>query len=330
MGQAKFLSWKKRYGKPNEHNGKIPKDFWILPEEEQAIIDFFIENPTEGYRRLSYMMMDENVAYVSASTVLRVLKKHNMIERSTAKKSKKGTGFVQPLSPHKHWHTDITYINLSGTFYYMCSVLDGYSRSILHWDICESMKEDQVELIIQKALEKYPGNAPRLISDNGPQFLAKDFKEFIRNCGMSHVRTAPYYPQSNGKQERMQGTIKQECIRERCPQTLEQAKRWVGEYIDYYNRERLHSAHGYIAPFDMLEGREKEIFSRRDSQLSQARQQRREKRRLQVQEDFERVVLSDETEVGSAGAQPAQGYSDQTHQTMPDGCVSYSDLCAHR
>src|SRR5690606_18650704 len=109
--------------------------------------------------------------------------------------SKKGTGFVQPLAPHEHWHIDISYLNLLGTFFYLCAVLDGASRAIVHWEIREAMTEADVELVLQRALEKAPdGVRPRIISDNGPQFIARDFKEFIRLTGMTHVRTAPYYP----------------------------------------------------------------------------------------------------------------------------------------
>ena len=278
IARSKFYAWKQRYGKANEHNGLIPRDFWLLDWEREAIVDYFIDHPTDGYRRLTYMMMDEDRVAVSASTVYRVLSGAGLLGRRDVKKSKKGTGFDQPLKAHEHWHIDITYLNLSGTFYYMCSVLDGFSRYIVHWDIREAMKEEDVELIVQKALEKFPGAAPRLISDNGPQFVAKDFKEFIRLAGMTHVRTSPYYPQSNGKIERAQGTFKQECIREKCPRTLDEAKRWVGEYIEHYNTRRLHSAIGYVAPKDMLEGRQTEIHAKRDRKLEAAREQRRQNR----------------------------------------------------
>ena len=108
------------------------------------------------------------------------------------KPSKKGTGFVQPLRPHQHWHTDISYLNLGGTFYYLCSFLDGASRAVVHWEIRESMTEADVECILERAKELYPDARPRIISDNGPQYIAKDFKTFIRISGMTHVRTAPY------------------------------------------------------------------------------------------------------------------------------------------
>lgn len=110
---------------------------------------------------------------------------------------------------------------------YLCSVLDGYSRSIVHWDLRESMTEAESEIIWQGAKEKYPEAKPRIISDNGPQFIARDFKEFIRISGMTHVRTSPYYPQSNGKLERWHKSLKSECIRPGTPLTPEDARRLI-------------------------------------------------------------------------------------------------------
>ena len=127
---------------------------------------------------------------------------------------------------------------------------------------------------------KFPGEMPRIISDNGPQFIAKDFKAFIRICGMTHVRTSPYYPQSNGKLERYHRTIKGECIRPGTPLSLEDARRLVGKYVEHYNQVRLHSAIGYVAPGDKLAGRETEIFAERDRKLDQARQSRKAHRQV--------------------------------------------------
>jgi len=204
IGRSKFYTWKRRYGKSNEHNGLVPRDWWLDQWEKEAIVDFFIKHPDEGYRRLTYMMIDRDIVAVSPTTVYRTLSRGGLLGKRKLKPSKKGTGFHQPKKPHEHWHTDITYVNLGGTFYYLCSALDGFSRSILHWEIRESMKESDVEIMLQRAKEKYPEARPRLIkvghfppfSDNGPQFVAKDFKEFIRFSGMTHVRTSPYYPQS--------------------------------------------------------------------------------------------------------------------------------------
>src|SRR5205823_5277456 len=157
-------------------------------------------------------------------------------------------------------------------------VLDGYSRYLVHWEIRESTTEAEVEIILQRARERFPQASPRIISDNGPQFIARDFKEFIRICGMTHVRTSPFYPQSNGKIERWHQSLKGECLRPGVPLSLEDARQLVGRYVDHYNRVRLHSTLGYVTPLDKLEGREPEIFAQRDRKLEEARRQRQLRR----------------------------------------------------
>ena len=275
---SKFYDWRERYGCVNEHNGWVPRDFWLERWEKEAIIDFHLNNPLEGYRRLTFMMLDTDVVAVSPANVWRVLKQAGLLSRWTGKPSCKVTGFEQPLQPHQHWHIDIAYINVCGTFYYLCSVLDGYSRFIVNWDLRESMKEADIEVILERAKEKYLEAKPRIISDNGPQFIARDFKEFIRFSGVTHVRTSPYYPQSNGKLERWHKSLKRECIRERTPPSLEDAKRLIQQYVDHYHHVRLHSAIGYVTPNDMLMGRQAAIHAERDRKLEQARQQRQLRR----------------------------------------------------
>ena len=275
---SKYYGWKKRYGHVHEHHAWVPRDHWIEDGERESILKYQESHSAEGYRRLAFIMLDADIVAVSPSSVYRVLKEAGRLQQWNGKPSKKGTGFVQPSCPHEHWHTDISYINLGGTFYYLCSVLDGYSRFMVHWDIRASMQEKDVEIILQRAREPYPGESPRIISDNGPQFLARDFKDFIRLCGMTHVRTSPYYPQSNGKIERWHQSIKSECIRKGTPLSLEDAKRSVSHYVEYYNTVRLHSAIGYITPQDKLEGREKEVFAERSRKLQEAREQRKMQR----------------------------------------------------
>jgi transposase InsO family protein len=275
---SKFHDWGKRYGKANEHNAWIPRDWWLDDGEKQAILRFSFEYPLEGYRRLAFMMLDRDVVAVSPSSVYRVLKAAGRIGRSANKPSKKGTGFHQPQRPHEHWHIDISYINIHGTFYYLTTILDGYSRYIVHWEIRPSMTEQDELVVLQRAREKFPHETPRIISDNGSQFVAKDFKEFIRICGMTHVRTSPYYPQSNGKLERFHGSIKGECLRPGTPLSLEDAVRIVARYVEHYNQVRLHSATGYVTPADKLAGREDEIFAARDRKLAEARERRKTQR----------------------------------------------------
>ena len=126
------------------------------------------------------------------------------------------------------------------------------------------MTETDVECIAQRAREKFPNARPRIISDNGPQFIAKDFKEFIRVTGMTHVRTSPYYPQSNGKLERWHKTLKADAIRATPPTSLGHAREVVDRFVAHYNGFRLHSALGYVTPNDFLAGRQREIHATRD------------------------------------------------------------------
>lgn len=275
---SKYYTWKDRYGKVHEHNGRIPRDHWLEPWEQEAIVDYYQAHPDEGYRRLTFMMLDADVVAASPTSVYRVLRARGLLGRRAAKPSCKGLGFEQPIKPHDHWHMDISYLNICGTFYYLCSVLDGCSRMIVHWEIRERMKEQEVETILQRAREKFPGVHPRIISDNGPQFVAKDFKEFIRMAGMSHVRTAPYYPQSNGKIERWHRTLKADAIRPGTPLNLQDARRLVSRFVDYYNHVRLHSAIGFVTPNDKLHGKDKALFAERDRKLERAREHRKIKR----------------------------------------------------
>ena len=268
----------------NEHNSLIPRDFWLERWEKRAIVSFCTAHPLDGYRRLAFMMLDEDIVAVSPSSVYRVLKNAGLLRKWNNKVRGKGQGFRQPEKPHSHWHVDVCYINICGTFYYLCAILDGYSRYIVHWEIRERMTEADVEIIIQRAKEKFPGVYPRIITDNGPQFIARDFKEFVRISGMSHVRTSPSYPQSNGKLERWHASLKSECIRPKTPLSLEEARRVVTDFVHTYNNDRLHSAIGYIAPVDKLTGRDAVIFSERDRKLAKAREQRKINRRAAAQE----------------------------------------------
>jgi putative transposase len=271
----KFARWRGRYGKANEHNAEVPRDHWLEPHEKQAIVSYALAHPLEGYRSLTFMMLDAGVAAVAPSTAWRVLKAAGLIGRAKGQPSKKGTGFVQPLAPHEHWHVDFSYINIGGTFYFLCCVLDGCSRAILAWDIRPSMTALDAEIVVQMAHERYPKARPRIITDQGPQFKSREFKTFLTLWQASHVMTSPYYPQSNGKLERFHKTLKEQAIRPKTPLSLADAKRLTGEFIDYYNTQRLHSAIGYITPADRLAGRHEQIHTARDKKLEAARERRK-------------------------------------------------------
>ncbi|MEO5511734.1 MAG: IS3 family transposase [Longimicrobiales bacterium] len=268
---AQYYRWTHRYGRVNTHNGSQPRDHWLQPAEREAILAYHAEHPLDGYRRQAFMMLDEDVVAVSPASVYRVLRAAGRLDRWNQKPSRKGDGFEQPAKPHEHWHTDITYINVGGTFYYLCIVLDGCSRFLLHWELRESMTTAAVETVLQRAREMYPGHTPRIISDNGPQFISRDFREFIRLCGMTHVRTSPYYPQSNGKLERLNKTLKVTTIRPGMPDTPDAARTLVERFALDYNHHRLHSAIGFVTPATKLAGHEQQVWDARDRKLEAAR-----------------------------------------------------------
>jgi len=278
IDRSKYYQWQERYGRVNEHNAWVPRDHWLEEWEKRAIIAYQQEHPLEGYRRLTYMLIDADIVAVSPASTYRVLKTAGLLGRWNGKPSAKGRGFQQPLGPHEHWHIDVSYLNICGTFYYLCSILDGFSRYVVHWEIRESMTEADVEIVLQRAWERFPDARPRIISANGPQFIARDFKEFIVTCGMTHVRTSPYYPQSNGKLERYHRTIKADGIRPNTPLSLEDARRIVARFVRHYNEVRLHSALQYIAPADKLAGRAEVILAAREARLAAAREARKARR----------------------------------------------------
>lgn len=278
ISKGKYYKWKRRMGKANQHNSNLPKSNWLLPWEREAIINYakthYAENDyflRDGYRRLTYRMLDEDVAAVSPSSVYRILKAEGLLNQwNTVKTGSKGNGFKQPTAPHQHWHTDIKYINFRGTFLFLISVMDGYSRYIVHHEVRANMTEYDVQLTIQRAKEKYPDERPRIISDNGGQFISKDFQQFIKFLELTHIRTSVAYPQSNGKLERFHRSIGIECFHTNSFISIEDVREIIAKYIDYYNRVRLHSAIFYLTPEDFLLGKEKERITLREEKLDEA------------------------------------------------------------
>jgi transposase InsO family protein len=279
---SRFYDWIKREGIPNNHNCRIPRKHWLLEEEKQAIINYCKERPVEGYRRLTYMMMDEDIVFVSPATTYRVLSSNGLIGqwKKTAGGGKKGTGFIQPGKIHKDWHTDIAYVNILGTFFFLMTVLDGYSRKVLHHELRSNMEEYDVEIVIRRAREQYPDAQPIIITDNGSQYVSKDFQSFIKESGLKQIRTSVRYPQSNGKIERFHKTIKTEKIRTTAMTSIEDARKKIAEYVEYYNTKRLHSSIYYLTPQEVFEGKMEERLAERQAKLDNAK-----KKRIEVMEN---------------------------------------------
>lgn len=273
--RKKFYTWKQAYGRPWLYSCNLPSSDQITQKEKEAVISFYQTHPNDGYRRCAYMMIDQDIAYVQPSSVYRILKEADVMRSRAVKAISKGKGFTQPLGPHEQWHSDITNVTCGDTVYHLISILDGYSRAVIAWSLREKMKTKDVNIVFQKATELFPEATPRCITDNGSQYKSREFTRFITRNQYSHTTTSPYYPQSNGKQERFHGSFKSECIRVMAPMNKRDAGRIIDQYVKYYNNQRLHSATSYITPRDMLEGRQTEILQQRDKKLTAAKIQRR-------------------------------------------------------
>lgn len=254
----------------------IPKAHWLLPWERKTIIEYAKVHKSEylfyirdGYRRLTYIMLDKNVVAVSPATTYRVLKVAGLLNQWNTKKSLlKGRGYKHPAYAHKEWHTDIKYVNFRGTFLFLICVLDGFSRYIIHHELRITITEYDVEITIQRALAKFPDASPRIISDNGSQYISKDFQKFLKETELQHIRTSVNYPQSNGKIERFHRSIDSDCLKTHSLIDREDARKQISQYIDYYNTKRLHSALYYITPKDFLDGKAEEILNMKQKNLT--------------------------------------------------------------
>lgn len=275
LARSKYYNWAVRYGIGSNHNGKVPKSHWLEEEEKEKIREYGRKNYGEGYRRLAYKMIDEDIAYASPSSVYRVLKGAGLLVIGfKVKVKRKGKGYRQPLGPHEEWHIDISWIKVGKLWLFLIAVIDGFSRYIVAWDLRASVEEKDIEIVLEKGREKFPNAKPRIISDRGSQFIAREFKEYIMEVGFKHTLITVGYPQANGKAERFFRTAKEECVLRNSFFETGDAKEKLGEYIEYYNDKRLHSSIGYISPKDMLDGRKDKICRERERKLDETRKKR--------------------------------------------------------
>jgi transposase InsO family protein len=276
-----WREWQERTGVATRHNSNIPRGYYLTPEETEAIVNYCriacSSHPEKGYRTLCWEMVDKNIACVGESSVYNVINRYKLAKTWEEIVEQAGGGFVQPKAVHEQWHTDFSYIKIRGSFYYFVSILDGYSRRILNWRLCETMEGIQVEVLVTETKELYPqAKNPRLISDNGSQFISHDFNELLIVLEIGHTFTRANHPQSNGKLERFHRTLKSEHTRRSAYVDEEDARVRMALWLAYYNSERLHRAIGYLTPDDVFYGRRDSRLAERREKLHTARITRQE------------------------------------------------------
>lgn len=272
INRSTFYRWNRNYLKDGydglKNNKTGPRRFWNkIPDfEKTMIVEKALEMPEKTPRELAWHITDKNEYYISESSIYRILKSHGLITSpayiviSAADKFKHPTKRVNQL-----WQTDFTYFIIKGWgHFYLAAVLDDYSRYIITWKLFTSMKSCDVKELIDRAFEitgmkDVPiKSKPRLLTDNGPCYLAEDLKSYLSKIGMEHTRGAPYHPQTQGKIERFHRSLKIHILLNHylLPGALNYE---VGKFIDYYNNERYHEGINNMIPADVYFGRTKEI-----------------------------------------------------------------------
>ena len=275
LNSTTYYNWQKRSisGRLEDEKpvGRNPDR--LLDWEREAIIDYYLSHQDQGYRRLTYRMIDEDIVYVSPSSVYRCLKAAGLLMRWSEYRPL-GNRPADPDAPNQKWHTDLMLIEINDCLYYYQGIIDAYSRYIISWDIHAEGTALNTSMVLQSAYDSSPeGINPVVIADNGPEFIGKEFREIIKQKKGKDVRITAYHPQSNGIEERFHRTLREEAVT-RYNDIID-AKIKMGEWIDYYNNKRLHSAINYMPPAVWHYGEPKALARERKEKLLRAKQERR-------------------------------------------------------
>jgi len=279
--KSTYYRWRalERQGK-QECLARVPWNRLSLPEEA-AVLAAARESPEWSSRQLATWITDHLSLSVGESTVYRLLKREGLVKPPVMQLLAGKEYQRKTTGPHQMWATDASYFRVSGWgYYYMVTVMDDYSRSILAWKLQGDMTADSLIEVVQVAVDitgmtEVPlEDRTRLLSDNGSGYVSRAFRDYLSLVGIRHIRAAPYHPQTNGKLERYHQSIKQEVnqVPYEAPSDLEEA---ISGFVDYYNNRRYHKALGNVTPDDVLHERREEILITRREVKAQTLAQRK-------------------------------------------------------
>jgi transposase InsO family protein len=264
--KSTYYRWRRR--QPDSRNRRRP---WnrITPEEEDKVLAVARESPEFSSRQLSAWITDNEGFAVSESTVYRILRREGLVKRQEQQLIAGKEYHTKTTRPHQMWSTDASYFRVVGWgYYYLVTVMDDYSRFILGWKLQKDMSANSLIEVVQEAVDATGmtdvpvEDRSKLLSDNGAGYVSRAFQDYLRLVGIGHILAAPFHPQTNGKVERYQQSLKREVnqLPYELPSQLERA---IADFVDYYNYRRYHKALGNVTPADVLYGRREEILQRR-------------------------------------------------------------------
>lgn len=254
-------------------------------EEKQAVRAYALKHPGIRHRELAWRMIDEEVAYLSPSTVYRILKAEDLVCPWRRRKKRTREDDQKATRPDEIWATDLMYLIIGGRTYYLVNFLDEYSRLIVHHALVPSMDGMTVSVEAQAAIERFikerggelPSQGmPRMRSDNGSCYVSREFRGVLDEHHLGHQRIKPHCPEENGIIERSNRTLREALDGQELTDLL-QARDVIAGIVRWYNEERLHSAIGYLRPIDYYRGDPARLHEQRRRKLAEARHRRREK-----------------------------------------------------
>ena len=262
--------------KPDRVRNRIPDDV------RERIIRLALDEPALSPRELALRFIDTEGYFVSEASVYRLLKAHDLIASPAFIVTKAADEFKdKTTAPNQLWQTDFTYLKVIGWgWFYLSTVLDDFSRYIIAWKLCTTMKAEDVTATLEIALDASGLDKakvlhrPRLLSDNGSSYVSDDLAKWMERHDMAHVRGAPYHPMTQGKIERWHQTLKNRILLENyyLPGDLEAQ---IEAFVADYNHCRYHESIDNLTPADVYFGRGQTILLQRERIKRQTITQRR-------------------------------------------------------
>ncbi|HUT57877.1 MAG TPA: integrase core domain-containing protein [Phycisphaerae bacterium] len=279
VSRSVYYRWRAGSGSPRRPGARPRQPHALLPAERTAVVHYALEHPNPRHRELAWRMVDEEVAYVSASTVYRILREEGLVPTWPSGRCKR---YREPAEkarqPDERWQTDIRYIRIARHTYYLVIFLDEHSRYVVHHELMCYLDGDTLSLEAQRAIETLgeTSRRPDIQSDNGSGYLSGEFKQVLTEHKLTHVRIRPHCPEENGLVERLHRTVA-EALDDHELRDLAHARTVVADIVRWYNEERLHSALHYLRPIDYYRGEPQHLLEERRRKLAVARHHRHER-----------------------------------------------------